>query len=88
MTVLLLTELAVILAATAGTVWLKRAGDRSWHRHQLMRVTVRLIADTSRFTAALAAMGPAMGRAVRAASEFEGAMRQVRDVVRPPEPRP
>ena len=37
MTALYLTLLAVILAATVGTVHLKRASDAAWRRHLLPR---------------------------------------------------
>lgn len=67
-------EFAVIAAAVPLMLWLKRRGEHNWEQHRRRMVTIRIIADASRFTAAIAAVGPAMARA---AVDLENTMREV-----------
>ena len=72
----------VILAALAVTPWLKREGDRNWRQHKRQMVLVRLVIDVFRLAAAISAVGPAMGRAVKEAAAMEEAMRRLNATIK------
>lgn len=72
----------VIIAAIPTAVWLKRAGDENWRLHQTRLISVRIVADFSKFTAALAAMGPALAKATAAAADFDRALRKAQETIR------
>ena len=79
--VLYLTEVLILLAAFPLMPWLKREGEREWARHVSRTVTVTIVADFSRFTAAAAAMGSQFAQMGAAAADMERAMRKLRETL-------
>ncbi|MBB3041006.1 hypothetical protein [Nocardioides soli] len=69
--------LLVALVALPVAVWIKRAGERDWRRHQVRQVTIRIVANVAPAVATLTGMATAMASAMRAAADFERTMAQV-----------
>lgn len=68
----------VITASIPLAIWLKRAGDENWRRHQRRMVSIRLVANVAKFSAACVAMSAAMSKMVPAAIEMERSMAKLR----------
>lgn len=60
MTAYYLSLVALVLAALAGTVWLRRASDQAWAYHVGTRVRFRLSVDISQFAEVMKAAGEAV----------------------------